>query len=130
MTGTFAGQAAVVTGGASGIGAATVRLLVEHGASVLIADRDDHQGEALAKELGDGSAFLHTDVTEPSDVERMVATAVERWGGLHLAVNNAGMSGTYAKLPEQPLDDWHRVLAVNLTSMFLCLQAEIPAIQA
>lgn len=126
----LAGQVAIVTGGASGIGAATAALLVAQGASVLVADRDDDQGAALAKDLGDAAHFVHTDVTEPADVERMVSTAVERWGGLHLAVNNAGMSGTYAKLPDQPLDDWHRTLAVNLTSMFLCLQAEIPAIQA
>src|SRR5262245_63727162 len=95
-----------------------------------MADMDTEQGTALAERLGDAAVFVSTDVTDQAEVGRMVTTAVETFGGLHVAVNNAGTSGTYANLPDQPLDDWDRVLAVNLTSMFLCLQAELPAIQA
>jgi NAD(P)-dependent dehydrogenase (short-subunit alcohol dehydrogenase family) len=123
-------QVAVVTGGASGIGAATVRLLVGRGDSVVIADRDTSLGMALADELGERATFVETDVTDQAQVQRMVDTAVTQFGRLDVAVNNAGMSGTYAALPDQPLDNWERTLAVNLTATFLCLQAEVPALLA
>jgi NAD(P)-dependent dehydrogenase (short-subunit alcohol dehydrogenase family) len=126
----LSGRVAIVTGGASGIGEATVRLLVEAGARVLIADRDGDLGKQLADELGADAMFVETDVTEPDRVQHMVDAATEIWGRLDIAVNNAGASGDYAALPEQTLDNWDRMLAVNLTATFLCLKAEIPAMQA
>ena len=126
------GRVGLVTGGASGIGAATVRLLVARGARVLVADRDVDAGEALAAELGgpEVARFLATDVTDADQVAAMVAAAVDGFGGLDLAVNNAGTSGTYTALTDHTLDDWERTVSINLTGVFLCLRAEVPALLA
>ena len=76
------GKTAIITGGASGIGAATTRLFVEEGARVLIADMQAERGEALARELGDGAAFTKVDVTQESDVRGAVEDALKRWDRL------------------------------------------------
>ncbi len=131
----FAGKVALVTGGASGIGGATVERLVAAGASVIVADRDVDTGEALVGRLAAGPStgevrFVRADVTDPAAVDDAVAAAVDGFGGLHLAVNSAGTAGTYAALPDQRLEAWNQTLAVNLTGTFLCLQREVPAIVA
>jgi NAD(P)-dependent dehydrogenase (short-subunit alcohol dehydrogenase family) len=133
VSATFEGRVALVTGGASGIGRATCRRLAAHGARLLVTDLDAEGGEATVAEIVDGGidagvvAFRQVDVADPAQVGAMVDDAVTRWGRLDIAFNNAGMSGTYAALPDQTLDDWERTLAVNLTSVFLCLQAEVAA---
>lgn len=126
------GRVAVVTGGASGIGRATALLLASRGARVMVADRDVEQASEAVEEIagsGGEAAVVATDVTDPAQVQAMVDSAVEHWGRLDIAVNNAGTSGTYAKLSDQPLDEWNRTLAINLTSTFLCLQAEVAAMR-
>jgi NAD(P)-dependent dehydrogenase (short-subunit alcohol dehydrogenase family) len=128
----LAGRVALVTGGASGIGRATALLLAARGARVVVADLDAEQGSGVVAEIagaGGEAAFVTTDVTDPVQVQAMVDAAVGRWGGLHIAVNNAGTSGTYAKLADQPLEDWNRTLAINLTATFLCVQAEVAALR-
>lgn len=133
MSGSFEGRVGLVTGGASGIGRATVERFAAEGACVLVADIDLEGASASVEQaVAAGAepsrvAARQVDVTEPDQVSAMVADAVERWGRLDFAVNNAGISGRPAPLPEQRLDDWNRMLAVNLTSVFLCLQAEVPA---
>jgi NAD(P)-dependent dehydrogenase (short-subunit alcohol dehydrogenase family) len=133
VSATFDGRVALVTGGASGIGRATCRRLAADGARVLVTDLDADGGEATVADLVDRGAaaadvaFRPVDVSDGAQVRAMVDDAVARWGRLDIAFNNAGMSGTYAALPDQTLDDWERTLAVNLTSVFLCLQAEITA---
>lgn len=133
MSGTtedFGGKVAVVSGGASGIGRATAELLAERGAKVVVADLDDAQGATTVgriNALGGDAVFVRTDVTVPAEVEAMVATAVDAFGGLDIALNNAGVPGTYAPFTDQVLPDWERTLAVNLTSVFLSMQAELPA---
>src|SRR5207249_614868 len=87
------GKVAIVTGAASGIGAATARRFVAEGARVVIADVNDDGGTAVARSLGASAAFLHTDVTSLGELEAAVAFAVERWGGLDVMHNNAAMTG-------------------------------------
>ena len=126
----FAGQGALVTGAASGIGRAAAVLLASRGASVLVVDLDEVGARATVDAITDagGVALLHrTDVSDPDEVAAMVGAAVEAFGRLDVAVNNAGTPGTYAALADQTLADWDRTIAVNLTSVFLSMQAEIPA---
>jgi NAD(P)-dependent dehydrogenase (short-subunit alcohol dehydrogenase family) len=110
----FGGSVALVTGAASGIGAATARLLEGEGAAVVGAD--------LA---GDGADVLATDVTDPASVAEAVATVVERHGRLDVVVNCAGIM-RFARIEELTVDDWQRHLAVNLTGPFLVSQAAVP----
>lgn len=119
---------ALVTGGGSGIGRATALLLASGGAQVLVADVDADAADRVAKEI-DGLA-QRVDVSDPDSVAAMVGAAVSSFGGLDVAVNSAGVSGGFARLPDVPLDEWHRTIAVNQTGVFLCLRAEIPAMLA
>jgi len=127
MAGEFDGKVAIVTGGASGIGAACARQLAAGGARVVVADLHEELAAKLAAEIG-GAPFA-LDVSDPAKVEAMVAFAVERFGALHLAVNNAGISGPSAPVGEYPLDGWRRVIEVNLSSVFYSMRYELPAIE-
>jgi NAD(P)-dependent dehydrogenase (short-subunit alcohol dehydrogenase family) len=111
----LAGKVAIVTGGASGLGRATVERFVEEGARVVVADRDAAGGEALAAALGAGCAFLRTDVADRGQIQALVAFAVERFGGLDVMMNNAGIPGErHGRLLEDPLADFQQVMGVNL----------------
>ncbi|ORC11083.1 SDR family NAD(P)-dependent oxidoreductase [Mycobacterium kansasii] len=115
MVNELAGKVAVVTGGASGIGRATVERFVTEGARVVIADVDEDAGRALASALGPDTLFRRTDVSDPEQVEAMVATTVDTFGGLDIMVNNAGVSGTmHRRFLDDDLADFHRVMAVNV----------------
>ncbi|MEU6146162.1 SDR family NAD(P)-dependent oxidoreductase [Streptomyces sp. NPDC047081] len=109
------GTVAVVTGGAAGLGRASVERLLADGARVVVADVDRDGGEALAKELGPDVRFRHTDVADAEQVRDLVAFAVGEFGGLQLMVNNAGVSGAmHASLLEEDFADFQHVLSVNL----------------
>jgi NAD(P)-dependent dehydrogenase (short-subunit alcohol dehydrogenase family) len=109
------GRVAIVTGGASGIGRGTVERFMAEGARVVIADVETDRGEALAAALGPAALFRRTDVSDPEQVGALVAAAVEKFGGLHIMVNNAGVSGTmHRKFLDDDLADFHRVMAVNV----------------
>jgi NAD(P)-dependent dehydrogenase (short-subunit alcohol dehydrogenase family) len=117
----IAGSVALVTGGASGLGEATVRLLVGAGASAVILDRPGSPGEALAGELGARAAFVAADVTSGEQVEAAVARTLERFGALHVAVNCAGIGVAMRTLTKQgpmPLELFEKVIAVNLVGTF------------
>lgn len=132
MTGLLAGKSALVTGGASGIGRATALAVAREGASCVVADLDDARGEAVAEEIraGGGEAhFVRTDVTDEPDVQALVAETVKRLGRLDCAVNNAGTTGDGGLVQDLSLDNWTRVLRVNLTSVFLCLKHELVVMQ-
>ena len=112
------GRVAVVTGGASGIGAASVRRFIEEGARVVVADLQRDVGEAFAAEFGSDAAFIATDVRIESDVEAAVALAVERFGRLDVMFNNAGILGAVGPLAQTTADAWHTTLAVLLDGVF------------
>ncbi|WP_457253416.1 3-oxoacyl-ACP reductase [Pedococcus sp. P5_B7] len=125
MAGRLEGKVAVVTGGCSGIGLATVRRFAEEGAKVVVGDLDDAAGEALAEEIG--GAYVHCDVAAKDDVDRLFATAKEKFGRLDIAFNNAGISPPEDdSILDTDLDAWRRVQEVNLTSVYLCCKAALP----
>ena len=119
------GSSALVTGGASGLGAATVRRLTQGGAKVVIADLNAETGEALASELGGQAVFVKTDVTSESSLQAAVQTAVERHGGLHINVNCAGVGIAVKVLGRDgphDLDLFTKVIQVNLIGTFNALR--------
>jgi len=121
----YTGRVAVITGGASGIGLATVRRLASEGAKVVVADVDAQAGKSAADEV-DG-LFVRTDVTAPEQVEALFQTAVDTYGSLDVAFNNAGISPPDDdSILETGLEAWRRVQEVNLTSVYLCCKAAIP----
>ena len=119
------GRVAVVTGGASGIGLASVRRLADEGARIVIGDVDPTSGEAAAAEV-DG-IFVKTDVTSAEDVATMFRTAKESYGSIDIAFNNAGISPPDDdSILETGIDAWRRVQEVNLTSVYLCCKEVLP----
>jgi NAD(P)-dependent dehydrogenase (short-subunit alcohol dehydrogenase family) len=125
VAGRLEGKVAVITGAASGIGRASARRFAAEGAHVVVADLDDRGGTALADEIG--GLYVHADVTDADDVQEMYATAVERFGGLDVCFNNAGISPPDDdSILETEIDAWRRVQEVNLTSVYLCCKYGIP----
>lgn len=129
MTGRLAGKVALVSGGARGQGAATVRRFVAEGARVVAADILDGPGRALAAELGDAALFVHLDVTDEGDWAAAVAAAVEAFARLDVLVNNAGIL-LMTPLESLSLAQFRKVLDVNLTGVFLGIRAAIPALRS
>ncbi|GAY13535.1 SDR family NAD(P)-dependent oxidoreductase [Mycobacterium sp. shizuoka-1] len=114
----MAGKVAVVTGGASGLGAGIVERFVAEGASVVFGDIDADQGRALAERLGAAVVFAPTDVAVTEQIGRLIDTAVDRFGGLDVMVNNAGISGRmHRSFLADDLGDFETVLAVNLKAV-------------
>ncbi|MDF2980602.1 MAG: short-chain dehydrogenase/reductase [Devosia sp.] len=129
----FEGKVAVVTGAASGIGAAIARALAADGAKVLVADLDPEGADDVARAIqaSGGTARAHeVNVADAVEVEAMVEAAKSAFGGLHLAVNNAGIGGPAALTGEYPLDGWHKVIDINLNGVFYGMRYQLPAIVA
>ena len=125
MAGRIEGKVAVVTGGCSGIGLATVQRFAAEGAKVVIGDVDDANGARIAQEVG--GAFVHCDVTNPGQVETLFRTAREKFGSVDIAFNNAGISPPEDdSILTTDLDAWRKVQEVNLTSVYLCCKAVLP----
>ena len=125
MPGRLEGKVAVVTGGAGGIARATARRFAEEGARVCIADLADEPGQETAFEV-DG-IYVHADVTDPDDVQRMCSETAERFGGIDVLFNNAGISPPDDdSILKTGLEAWERVQNVNLKSVYLCCKYGIP----
>jgi NAD(P)-dependent dehydrogenase (short-subunit alcohol dehydrogenase family) len=126
----FSGKVAIVTGGGSGIGAAVATQLAAGGAKVIVADRNLAGAKTVADAIkaAGGIAVAHEiNVADPIEVEAMVDTAVRTFGGLHLAVNNAGIGGPSAATADYPLDGWQSVIDINLNGVFYGVKYEIAA---
>jgi NAD(P)-dependent dehydrogenase (short-subunit alcohol dehydrogenase family) len=120
MTEELAGKVAIVTGGASGIGQGIVELFVREGAKVLIADVNPERGEGLATRLRAAVRFRRTDVSSADDIQALVDMAVSELGGLHIMVNNAGISGAFcSRFLDDELTDFHKVMGVNLLGVMV-----------
>jgi len=130
----FKGKVILITGATSGLGATAAVSLAGQGAKVAITGRREEQGQAVVAQMqaaGGEGLFIKTDVTVRGDVEAMVARTVEQFGRHDGAVNNAGITGGMFKpLADYSDEDWHSVIDTNLTGVFLCMRAQIPAMLA
>ena len=119
-------RAAIITGGAGGIGVATAERLVERGFAVLIVDRDAAAAEQVAARLGASASACTADVSSEDDVKAYVATAVERYGRIDAFFNNAGIGGAIANVEDYPAEAFDQVLAINVRGIFLGLKHVVP----
>jgi NAD(P)-dependent dehydrogenase (short-subunit alcohol dehydrogenase family) len=120
------GKVAIITGAADGIGEASASLFVKEGAQVVIADIDDEKGQAVAKELGKGAVYLHTDVTREGDVKAAIDLAIRRFGRLDCMYNNAGAGGVLAPIEDIPVEAFDRLIALVLRGPFLGIKYAAP----
>jgi NAD(P)-dependent dehydrogenase (short-subunit alcohol dehydrogenase family) len=131
--GRFSGKVVLVSGAGSGIGEACALRFAREGASVVIADINQEAAERVAGAIRHGggtAAAVRADVSEPASVEAMVRLTTQTYGGLDVAVNNAGIGGAQAPTGEYPLAAWQQVIDVNLSGVFYGMRAEIPALLA
>src|SRR5688572_22322782 len=130
MTKLLENKVALVTGAGSGIGRDIAYQLAREGAKVVVSDINDAGGEETVAQIlrRDGRAVYHrADTSKPGDNEALVAAAVKHFGGLHIAVNNAGIGGPQALVGEYPVDGWDKTIAINLSGVFYGMRYQIPA---
>jgi len=125
----LAGKVAIISGAASGMGAATARMFAREGAKVVIADVLEHEGRQIAKDIGDAARFETLDVTNEENWEAVVAATTRHFGKLDVLVNNAGISGS-AEQDLYSTAGWHRIMAVNATGVFFGIKHAVPAMIA
>lgn len=115
----FKGQTVIVTGGAKGIGWGIAERFIEAGANVVISDIDDQAGETKTKALGKKAIYVHADVSQETEVQNLIKLTTDRFGGLDILINNAGIFPAMPAL-EMDLELWEKIQAVNLRGVFLC----------
>jgi NAD(P)-dependent dehydrogenase (short-subunit alcohol dehydrogenase family) len=125
----LANKVALITGGASGIGEATVRLFVAEGAAVVIADLQDERGSRVAAELGSRAAYVHADVSREADVQAAVAETERRFGRLDCIFNNAGYGGVGGRIAEIPVDGFDQTMGVLVRGVFLGMKHAAPVMK-
>ncbi len=120
----------IITGAASGIGKATAELFARQGANVVVSDIDATAGKSTTESIvaaGGKATFFKTDVTKPEEMEALVAFAVKTYGQLDVAVNNAGIGGELNPLADMSIEGWHKVISINLNSLFYGMKYQIKA---
>ncbi len=128
----FQGKTVLITGGGGGIGRAAALAFAREGANVAVVDIDEtsaHETVQAVKEQKREAHFIYANVSKGDDVETMVSETVKRFGSLDCAFNNAGIDGEFGPLHEGTEENWDRVVAVNLKSVWLCMKYEIPVLQ-
>jgi NAD(P)-dependent dehydrogenase (short-subunit alcohol dehydrogenase family) len=126
----FGGKVAVVTGAASGIGRSIAELYAREGAAVVVADVDVAGGREtvdIIESAGGRAIFVETNVANPSDCEALIKKAVDEFGRLDYACNNAGIAGEQAPTAEYSIEGWQKLISINLSGVFYCTKYEIPA---
>jgi len=127
---TLENKVAIVTGGGSGIGESIAILFALEGAKVVVSDIDEKNGNRVVSEIKSKSGktlFVKADTSKPEDNKRLVDETIKKFGGLHIAVNNAGIGGPSAPVGEYPVDGWNKVIAINLSGVFYGMRYQIPA---
>ncbi|HVZ55346.1 MAG TPA: SDR family oxidoreductase [Chitinophagaceae bacterium] len=127
------GKVAIITGAGSGIGRATAELFAREGAKVIVADWIEAGGQetvAAIKKEGGEALFVKADSSSPQDNEALVKKAVQQYGSLDVAVNNAGVAGPISPTAEYPIEGWQKVININLSGVFYALRYQIPAMLA
>lgn len=127
------GRSILITGAASGMGREAALLIAGRGALVTAVDLDEGRGKETVDEItsaGGQAQFVRADITDEDEVKTMVAAAVERFGALNGAFNNAGVIGPAGRIEDFSYADWKKVLEINLNGAFLCMKHEIPALRA
>jgi NAD(P)-dependent dehydrogenase (short-subunit alcohol dehydrogenase family) len=128
MAGSLDGKVAFVTGGGSGIGAATARILAREGARVAVTDINDEGGRQVVAEIleaGGDARYMHLDVTSEDEVGAAIQETVDHFGHLDCAVNSAGINDLEVPPVDYSKENWDRIIAINLTGVWLCIQAEV-----
>src|SRR5580698_10258883 len=128
MTTELEGKVGLVTGGTSGVGRDTAVLFAKAGVKVVVAGRREAEGKEtieLIRAVGGDGLFVKADVSKASDVEALIQKAVERFGRLDIAFNNAGIEGVWVPIVRQSEEDWDRTIDINLKGVWLCLKYEI-----
>lgn len=124
-------KVAIITGAGSGIGKAISLLYAKEGAKIVVSDIDEKHGNEVVSEIksnGGEAIFVKADTSKPEDNKNLVEQTVKQFGGLHLAVNNAGIGGPIGPTGDYPVDGWDKVISINLSGVFYGLRYQIPAI--
>src|SRR5689334_19805039 len=128
MSGLLESRVAVITGAGSGIGRASALAFAREGARVVVSDIVPEGGNEtvnLIKQTGGEATFIRCDVAQPQEIEALIYSTVETYGQLDCAVNNAGIAGVQAATADYPLENWQKVININLTAPWLCMKYEL-----
>ena len=123
-------KVSIITGASSGIGKSTAELFAKHGATVIVADVDEQNGHKTVNEItqnGGKALFVRTDTSEASDSKKAVDMALEHYGRLDIAVNNAGIAGDQQPIADYSIELWNKTIAINLSGLFYGMKYQIPA---
>jgi 3-oxoacyl-[acyl-carrier protein] reductase len=129
-TGRLAGKVAIVTGGGSGFGEGIVHKFVAEGARVLVADINEQAAQRVAVACGSAAVGLRVDVANAADVRRMMDSAEQHFGGIHILINNAGVTHLPQPLQDVSEDDFDRIVAVNMKAIYLAMREVVPRLLA